>query len=127
MFLAAGIAASLFVVRMLEPDRHGHGTHQQLGLPPCTFVVLFGHRCPTCGGTTAWANLVRGRFVDAFSANVGGALLGLLAIAALPWLLLSAWRGHWLVGKPDSTAVAWAALAVFAVMLIEWGVRWFAG
>lgn len=127
LLLALGIAASLVVVRTLEPDRSGHGTHQQLGLPPCTFVVLFGRRCPTCGGTTAWANLVRGRVADAFSANAGGALLGLIAIAAVPWLLLSSWRGRWLVGKPGSTAVAWTVMAVFAVMLIDWGVRCLAG
>ena len=35
-------------------------THQQLGLPPCTFLEVTGVPCPACGMTTSFALLVRG-------------------------------------------------------------------
>ena len=84
--------------RCCEPSPPGYGTHQQLGLPPCTFWVLFGRPCPTCGMTTAWAHLMRGEWLDACRANAGGALLGLLAMVAAPWLL----------GSADSRPIGWA-------------------
>ncbi len=46
----------LGVARWLEPDAKGYGTHQQLGLPPCSSILLFGSKCPACGMTPpgAW-------------------------------------------------------------------------
>ena len=98
-----------------------------MGLPPCTFLVLFGHRCPSCGMTTAWAHLGRGQVVAAFGANVGGALLGLLAMAAEPWLILSAVRGRWLGWVPNADVFAWVLTGIVVVTLIDWGVRMLAG
>ena len=77
--------------------------------------------------TTAWANLVRGRLIDALRANVGGTLLGVLDLLAVPWLLLSAARGRWLVWVPNSTAAAWTATLIMIVTLIDWGVRLMTG
>ena len=62
----------------LEPDPRGFGTHQSLGLPPCTFRALFGIPCPGCGMTTSFSHLVRGNVVQASRANIGGVLLALL-------------------------------------------------
>lgn len=121
--LAIGLATAVW----LEPDARGLGTHQQLGFPPCTFVTLFGRRCPSCGMTTAWANLVRARLAKALQANAGGAILGLLAMGLMPWLAVSALRGRWLIGTPPTAAVAWIAVAVVAVTLIDWVVRWWFG
>ncbi len=125
--LAIGLAMPLAAARLVEPDSRGYGTHQQWGLPPCTFVVLFGQRCPTCGGTTSWAHLVRGQPLRAIQANAGGALLGTLDLVAVPWLFLSAIWGQWLVRAPSSTVAAWLAIGTFAIMLIDWGVRLLAG
>ena len=124
--LGLGLLATLALAGFLEPDRRGHGTHEQLGLPPCTVYLLFGRRCPTCGMSTSWAHSVRGQLVGAVRANAGGTLLGLLAMAAAPWLLISAARGAWLGWVPESTALAWILLAVAAVTLLDWGVRMFA-
>src|SRR5690606_27831172 len=38
--IATAGAAVLVLARMLEPDARGHGTHEQLGLPPCGFLEL---------------------------------------------------------------------------------------
>mgnify|MGYP003739701401 CR=1 FL=1 len=117
----------MVLARFLEPDARGYGTHQQFGLPPCTFLTLFGWRCPSCGMTTAWANLVRGRLVTAVEVHLTGTLLALLDLLAAGWLLLVAGRGRWLGWVPNSTAGAWAAGLIGLLMLIEWGLRLLAG
>ena len=118
-----GLLGLLAIAAMLRPSPLGHGTHQQLGLPPCTFWTLFGGPCPTCGMTTAWACLMRGQWLDACRANAGGTLLGLLAMVAAPWLLASAIRGDWLAAAPNE----WAAAGIFAIVLlvtmIDWAIR----
>ena len=119
----ASLAALLVVAATLKPSQRGYGTHQQLGLPPCTFVMLLGHRCPACGMTTAWAHLVRAQPIAALRANVGGALLGLAAIVLAPWLLASAMRGRWLGHAPSDRVVLGVALALVLVTVIDWGIR----
>ena len=121
--LVIGLLAPWILASILEPDSRGHGTHQQLGLWPCTFRVLFDRRCPTCGMTTAWAHLARGQLVPALRANVGGTVLGLLELAAGAWLLLSSAWGRWLGWVPNSTALACAAAAVVLITLVDWGFR----
>ena len=113
------------VAAMLKPSPFLIGTHQQLGLPPCSFLVLFGIPCPTCGMTTAWACLMHGEFVRALQANTGGVLLAVLAMAAAPWLMISAVRGRWLISKPSGTAVGCGSAAILAITLVQWGFRLF--
>jgi len=125
--LGLALIVPLVVARGLEPDPRNRGTHRQLGLPPCTVVVLFGRPCPACGMTTACAHLVRGHWTNALRANAGGALLGILDLVAVPWLLLSAACGRWLGRVPTSTAMAWAAVLVMLVTLIDWGLRLMTG
>ena len=125
--MALGLLALLSVAAFLEPDPRGLGTHQQFGLPPCTFRFLFGRPCPTCGMTTSWAHLVRGQPIGALGANVGGALLATLAVVSVPWLAASAARGRWLGWAPNSIVMAWVGLAILLVTLIDWGIRLAAG
>ena len=120
---AAALLGLLALAAVLKPCPLGHGTHQQLGLPPCTFWVLFGRPCPTCGMTTAWAHLVRGDWLSAFRANVGGTLLGILAIVAVPWLLGSARRGTWLAISPNGVTAACISTTILLVILIDWAIR----
>lgn len=127
MALALAMLLALVVAGLLEPDPRGHGTHQQLGLPPCTFFLLFGQRCPTCGMTTAWAHLAKGRLEAAAKAHVTGTVLAVLDLVGALWLLSVAWRGRWLGAVPDSNAGAWLAAALAVAMLIEWGLRLLAG
>jgi hypothetical protein len=121
--LGLGLVSLLVLAVLLHPSNRGYGTHQQLGFPPCTSVVLFGRRCPACGMTTSWSHTVRGQLPSALRANVGGTLLALLTVAAAPWLLLSAARGRWLGGwVPSSTVAAWVLAGVMFIMLVDWGV-----
>ena len=125
--LALGLLALLAVAAFLKPDPRGLGTHQQFGLPPCTFRFFFGRPCPSCGMTTSWAHLVRGQLIGALRASVGGTLLGALAVVGVPWLVVSAARGRWLGWGPNGTTVGWVASAILLVTLIDWGIRLAAG
>jgi hypothetical protein len=91
--LAAGLAGVLSVAAWLTPDPSGHGTHRQLGLPPCSSITLLGLRCPACGMTTSWALMIEGRVAEAIEANVGGSLLFVVAFVSLPWLAWILWSG----------------------------------
>jgi hypothetical protein len=71
----------------LKPDPSGHGTHQQLGLPPCPSVLLFDRPCPGCGLTTSWTALVHGQIGFAFHAHAIGPFLYLLFTVSA-WLAL---------------------------------------
>ena len=72
LFLLGGFALAY----ALEPDPRGFGTHQSLGLPPCTFRALFGIPCPSCGMTTSFSHFMHGNLWQAFRANAGGGAVG---------------------------------------------------
>jgi hypothetical protein len=114
------LAGLLALAATLNPDRRGLGTHQQLGLPPCTIQSWFHVRCPSCGMTTSWAHFVRGRWIAAGEANLGGALLACSAAAAVPWLAGSAFRGRWWLVRPSEWT--WLAFCMSAVLItiMDW-------
>lgn len=120
---AVALLVPLGIACLLEPNVSGHGTHRQLGFPPCTFVVLCGVRCPTCGMTTAWANVVRGRLLDGFAANVGGVLLALAAVAAVIGLATTAFLGRRPRWFPTTDRLAWGGIVVAAITLVDWAIR----
>jgi hypothetical protein len=124
MACAGAVLIGLLVLASrLMPSPRGLGTHQQLGLPPCTIVAWYGIRCPSCGMTTAWAHLVRGELAAAFRASAGGALLAMAAVVSGPWLVASGVRGRWVVGPPPEAVTLGLGFAVALVMMIEWAVR----
>lgn len=77
----------------LRPDVHGHGTHQQLGLPPCPSVLLFNRPCPGCGMTTSWTSLLHGDVAGAFRANWIGPVLYLIFSATAILSAVGAMKG----------------------------------
>jgi hypothetical protein len=116
LFLLGGFASA----RMLEPDPRGFGTHQRLGLPPCTFRMLFGIPCFSCGMTTSFSHFTRGHFAQAVETNAGGAVLALVCAAQIPWCWWSASRGR-LVGVSQPTKSLSALVAVVVgVSVANW-------
>lgn len=98
----------------LTPDRHGHGTHQQLGLPPCPTVLIFDRPCPGCGLTTSWTALIHGDLATSFHAHpLGPALyliLTVLAWASL-WARLRKLRLN--TDGAEATRALYVGLAIF--------------
>lgn len=118
--LAAGFGLAL----KLEPDPRGYGTHRQLGLPECSFQVIFQRPCPACGLTTSVAWFVRGQWQAALRANPGGVLLAVICVGLIPWCWWSAWSGRlWMLDDPWLVVVGllagWAAV-VLLVGLVRW-------
>ena len=119
LFLLGGFALAL----TLDPDPRGFGTHQRLGLPPCTFLDLFGIPCPSCGMTTSFSNLMHGNVLQAFRANVGGVVLALVCAIQIPWCWWSAFRGR-LAGVTDpARSLAWLLTAIAIVCIVNWVLR----
>lgn len=77
-----GCAVLLAVATYLNPASAGHGTHEQLGLPPCGWVTGFGIPCPTCGMTTAFASAADGDLLTSLRTQPMGCLLALATAAA---------------------------------------------
>ncbi|HYV38805.1 MAG TPA: DUF2752 domain-containing protein [Gemmataceae bacterium] len=96
-------------------------THMQLGLPECTFKTLTGKPCPSCGMTTSFALFVRGDVWNSLQANCIGTLLASFCLVMIPYTLVSAWRGRFLL----LMSLDWLLprfIVVFAVlMLVRWG------
>lgn len=122
MVSGVSLIGLLAVAASLEPDPRGWGTHQQLGLPPCTIRFLYGMRCPSCGMTTSWAYMMRGKFVDAAYANVGGSMLAFATMFVGPWLLLSGYRGR-LLGHLSLRGAVFVAAALMIVTVLDWAWR----
>ena len=82
--LVFGCAAGVLGVALwLQPDESGLGTHQQLGRPPCTLVLMTGYPCPTCGMTTSVAHAVRGELISSFHAQPAGLVFAAACVLAV--------------------------------------------
>jgi hypothetical protein len=125
--VGAGLLGTLVLAGLLRPDPRGSGTHQQLGLPPCTLTVVAGIPCPACGMTTSWALVTKGRPLDALATHVTGTLLAVVALVAGMGATIVAVRGKRLAWQPGETAAAIGALALAGLVLVEWMFRLFAG
>lgn len=120
LIAALGILAVLGIARWLRPDPSGFGTHQQLGLLPCTFRAITGHGCPSCGMTTAFAWFVRGRLEASWRSNPAGCLLAGACVALVPWMLAGAAFGRaWGVRSLDGALLRLLVVAA-AVTLVAW-------
>lgn len=98
------------------------GTHQQLGFPPCNFVILTGKPCPSCGMTTSFSLFVRGDLVNSMQANPVGLLLAGFLVLLLPWGVASLWNGRSLYIR--SIQIAGLVVLGFFVGLsmLRWGI-----
>jgi Protein of unknown function (DUF2752) len=111
------------VAYRLEPDPRGYGTHQRLGLPPCTIRAVFGIPCPSCGMTTSFANITKGRWREAVQANFAGLLLAVICAALIPWCWLSAFYGRLCWVQHPAKLAATLLVAVCGIATVEWMVR----
>jgi len=113
----------LFIAWTLTPDAHGVGTHRQLGLAPCSLVMMTGYPCPTCGMTTAFSYAVRGKLISALNAQPAGLfaatmvlMVGILAMTAS--LTGRLWRINWFRVSPFQIGIA-----CLVILLAGWGYK----
>ena len=114
--------ALLIVASNLTPAKQGLGTHQQLGLPPCSMLSLFGIRCPACGMTTSWSYFAKGNWIASISTNAGGFLLALLCIAII---IISAqvFRNGRLPSARIQKGLTIACVGILIVTILDWIAR----
>jgi hypothetical protein len=107
----------------LAPDPRGYGTHEQLGLPVCTFQMLSDLPCPSCGSTTAFAHFVRGQWPSAVRANAAAFVLALVCAALVPWAWASATCGRTIgLVNPDRTVLV-LVIAMSGLFALQWGIN----
>jgi hypothetical protein len=110
----------LATARSLTPDARGFGTHEQLGLTPCSFYRWTGWQCPTCGATTAWSHAMRGDWPAAARANLAAAVACPFAVTLAIWSLVSAIAGRFLLAMPTPRVWLVIGSALVAVALLDW-------
>ena len=118
-----GSLVILGIAVWLDPDPRGYGTHEQLGLAPCDFMVKHGYPCPSCGLTTSFANMAELNVAAASRANPAGVLLFLVTLS------MPLWFGYALWTRTDPFRFAthrigrWVLPAVVLLLVICWIVR----
>ncbi len=125
--VSAASLALLMIGASLRPNPIGHGTHLQLGLPQCGWLMTTGHPCPTCGMTTAFSCVCNGEIGRAFLTQPGGAMVA-IGVATAFWLFAYIALTGSRLGKPLGTLlrprVIWIVgagwMASWVYTLITW-------
>lgn len=126
VLVALGLAAVLTIGALLHPyDENNQPlrqeTHRQLGLPPCSFYSVTGLPCPSCGFTTSFSLLMHADPVNSLRANTVGALLAMFCLVVVPWSLISALRGRYVLIRSAEKAIITSLIAFVVLMLVRWG------
>ena len=123
LLLALGCWTVLGLAFSLQPAADGLGTHEQLGLAPCSFYQLTGRPCPSCGMTTAFAHMAHAQPLQAVIVQPMGALLFILtAIVAVALTITSLTGRSWLHLAYQPTAPLWL-YGLLALWLASWGYK----
>ncbi|MBX3356094.1 MAG: DUF2752 domain-containing protein [Phycisphaeraceae bacterium] len=115
--------AVLLIAARLEPSPFGIGTHQQLGLPACSWPLAFGLPCPSCGMTTAFAHAADGHFIAAIKAQPFGALLALATAMAVVVGAFAAITGTRVLTLFSPLLSKAGAIAAVVALLAAWGYK----
>jgi len=120
LVLAIGCAGVLSVAAWMSPSTAGHGTHTQLGLASCGWMLKYGKPCPTCGMTTSWSHAAEGNLAASFATQPFGSLLAVLTAAMLWGALYVAATGS----RLGSVAVSMLRPSVLWTMAGMAGAAW---
>ena len=125
LLVALGLITVFVIAVWLNPyDQDGRPlqmeTHLQLGLPPCTFRLITGLPCPSCGMTTSFALLMRGNVDDSLRANAVGTLLALFGLVLIPWSLACALAGRYFFIRSPERALLGAVIVFVVLLLTRW-------
>jgi hypothetical protein len=125
VFMVLGLVAVFGVALWLNPYEvdgtpRRMETHLQLGLPPCTFRMLTGLPCPSCGMTTSFALLVRGDLRNSLLANAVGTLLALFCLILIPWGIACVACNRLLLIGNIERALIWVVIVFVGLLLARW-------
>jgi hypothetical protein len=98
------------------------GTHRDVGLPTCSFLLATRKPCPSCGLTTSFALLVRGDVKASWAANWVGTLMAVVLAVAIPWGLASMIRGRLLFFASLERGLTWFVAVFLTLLLARWGI-----
>lgn len=121
--LALACSGPLLLAAMLTPSAEGIGTHRQMGLPECGFVLATGYPCATCGCTTAFAHAADGSLLSAIITQPFG---GLLALALAMMALIAGWSaasGMKLAPLGRVMATRRFVLSWLVLLVVAWGYK----
>lgn len=129
--LVAGVLALLCCLVIgtaykLEPAEAGFGTHEQLGLAPCGFVVIsersFGRPfpCPSCGMTTSWSHAAKGQVLSAILAQPLGFVLFCAAVTMAVWGAVCAFTARPLLALLDRLPAGGSVIFVLSLGMVSW-------
>ena len=134
--IAVGLVAVFGIAAWLKPyEADGTArrmeTHLQIGLPPCTFRLLTGIPCPSCGMTTSFALLMHGDLVNSLRANAVGTLLALFGLMLIPYSLACVVCKRPLLVVSFQRAITWIVVVFVVLLLTRWflvvGLAWWNG
>ena len=126
VFYALAFGAFLGMMALaawLNPAPGGMGTHTQLHLPPCGVLLVFGKPCPSCGMTTAFAWMARGRVFRALSVQPAGVAVFLAALAWWLYLPVGFLRRRPFLHLFDVPAFLPTVMGLIVIILVVWGLR----
>jgi hypothetical protein len=89
---AIGAAVVLTIASVLAPAADGHGTRPSLMPVPCIWRSITGLPCPSCGLTSAFTWMARGKVVEAWRCSPLGPPAYILTWLLLAWSLVAFWR-----------------------------------
>lgn len=107
----------------LMPSAEGHGTHTQLGLPPCGFLESTGLPCPGCGLTTSFSHMVRFDWAGASSANAFGVALFLVSFFTIPVSFYAMVKGLPVIATMEKLQFEKVVVALAISSTVVWCVR----
>ena len=122
LFLLGGLVP-LALAFLVEPDPRGHGTHTQLGLPPCGLMTWTGVPCPGCGVTTSASLFLHGRLGDALATQPLGPLVALALPLAAVWALVQHARGRDLARELAHPRWRPRVALGLLLLLLAWGYK----
>ena len=121
--MAAAAIGVLGLARYAEPDADGTGTHTRLGLAPCGFLLTTGMPCPSCGMTTAYAELMHGRILRGFLVQPAGAVLCLATIFLAMLGTVVVWTGRGVAIPWYRIQPRWILIVGLGLLLGSWAYK----
>jgi uncharacterized protein DUF2752 len=113
-------ALTIVIARLLHPSPRGVGTHEQLGLPPCPFLLLTGIPCPSCGLTTSFAFAAKLDFLSSLTIQPFGLIAFCLTFLAIPisiFLIRRRISWHELMPRPNFDRLIYLMIAFY---ILSW-------